>query len=426
MLTLQEVSLGLQASFGRFALFLLMCFLATALLARGQETQLPVNPKDTGGRPASTPRSPDGSAPDTLTFKVNVNLVPVRVIVRDAHGQAVGNLHKEDFQVFDRGKPQVISQFSVEPAGGQGLEGHQQSNGVAGPDRFVAYVFDDVHLKFGDLAHARDDFERHVASLRPSDRAAIATISGKAVLDFTDDRAKLRKVSEFVRPNPTGGAYGCPKLTYFAADQIENKRNGIFSRQVYQDAVRCGIPAKSIAQTISSLARQQLAIGEQETRNTLAALKYLVQSISSLPGQKVIILVSPGFIFPELEYEYSELVDQALRAQVVISALDARGVYVILPDESEEEKSADSQILAALAEGTGGMFFHGNNDFNEGFRRLAAPPEYSYLVGFAAQGLKADGKFHKLKVTGPQNLTIQARPGYYAPKRGKEQPQAAK
>jgi VWFA-related protein len=57
------------------------------------------------------------SRDEPTTFKVNVRLVLVRVVARDAKGHAVGNLHKEDFQLFDKGKPQVISQFSVEQPG---------------------------------------------------------------------------------------------------------------------------------------------------------------------------------------------------------------------------------------------------------------------------------------------------------------------
>src|SRR6266404_1724398 len=48
------------------------------------------------------------------TFRVRVNLVLVRVVVRDSNGQIVPNLKKEDFQLSDNRKPQVISTFSTE------------------------------------------------------------------------------------------------------------------------------------------------------------------------------------------------------------------------------------------------------------------------------------------------------------------------
>src|SRR5580698_9334588 len=44
------------------------------------------------------------SAP-VIRAKVNEVLVPV--VVRDAHGHPVDNLSKDDFQVFDNGKPQT-------------------------------------------------------------------------------------------------------------------------------------------------------------------------------------------------------------------------------------------------------------------------------------------------------------------------------
>ena len=51
------------------------------------------------------------------TFTSGVNLVLVQVVVRDGSGKAVGNLKREEFQLFDKGKPQFISKFAVERPG---------------------------------------------------------------------------------------------------------------------------------------------------------------------------------------------------------------------------------------------------------------------------------------------------------------------
>src|ERR1700721_1575778 len=48
-------------------------------------------------------------------FKVRVNLVLVRVVVRDNSGKVISNLKKEDFQLADDGKHKIFSCFSKEP-----------------------------------------------------------------------------------------------------------------------------------------------------------------------------------------------------------------------------------------------------------------------------------------------------------------------
>src|ERR1700722_14155547 len=62
--------------------------------------------------PATQPEIVSHQAP--ATFSSRVNLVPVPVVVRDRAGRAVGSLRQEDFQLFDKGKAQVISRFSIE------------------------------------------------------------------------------------------------------------------------------------------------------------------------------------------------------------------------------------------------------------------------------------------------------------------------
>ena len=71
-----------------------------------------------------------------------------------------------------------------------------------------------------------------------------------------------------------------------------------------------------------------------------------------------------------------------------------------------------------LAHSTGGDWFHANNDLGEGLKRLAAAPEFIYVLAFTPENLKSDGKYHKLQITlrEPKGLTLQARKGYYAPR----------
>jgi VWFA-related protein len=459
-----------------YAVFLLCvvwsCVSPTAALTQAA-------PHTTASSPAPQPESKESSAEiashdEPTTFKVNVKLVVVRAIVRDSEGHAVGNLHEEDFQVFDKGKPQVITQFDVEQPGAVNAKARQKAeqnagdtssieaapntqNAPAAPERFVAYMFDDVHLEFGDLARVREAAERHFATLKPTDRAAIFTTSGVTTLDFTDDRAKLHEALLHLQPRPiSSGVFKnqCPEISYYQADLIVNKHDQDATAVAVAEAGECGpqfagsnrasTPLGNPALFVETIAVGILSAGEHESRVSLLSLKDVVHSLSLKPGQRSVVLVSPGFIVPDIQYEYTDIIDRAVRSQIVINAMDARGLYVVIPygDASHQPPvvpgdsafmsttstsktvmetaaaSAQDDLLSTLAEGTGGTFFHNNNDFNEGFRRVAETPEYSYVLGFVPQNLKLDGGFHNLKVTlkNPQKLTLQARRGYYAPK----------
>ena len=145
----------------------------------------------------------------SVTFKSNTNLVPVPVVVRDSKGHAVGNLAIDDFQLFDNGKPQMISKFTVErltvtptspvphpsansdkPAAPPGALTEANTDGI--PDRFVAYVFDDLHMSLSDLVYTRDAAKRQIdSSAHARERAAIYTTSGQQMQEFTSNPDKL-------------------------------------------------------------------------------------------------------------------------------------------------------------------------------------------------------------------------------------------
>jgi hypothetical protein len=100
----------------------MVLFLAGAV-ARGQAPQEPAPAKPATDTPTSRPNKAEAepktevSVRDTgNTFRLRVNLVQVHVIVRGNAGKPVEGLHKEDFQLFDNGKSQLITTFAVETA----------------------------------------------------------------------------------------------------------------------------------------------------------------------------------------------------------------------------------------------------------------------------------------------------------------------
>jgi VWFA-related protein len=413
-------------------------------------------------------QSPEVASRDSQpTFTTRSNLVLVRVVVRDKKGQVNGTLQKEDFQLLDKGKPQLISKFSVEKSAGRKADAPAVTTPTPGeklageppppvaPDRYVAYIFDDLHLTFGDLAQARIAAEKHLSeSLGGTSRAAIYTTSGRPLLDFTDDLPKLKDTllkiqSESVRSAMAGT--GCPKLSYYQADLIQ-KNDQSALQAAMQDVYLCAqmdpTTMQSAAQSMAmSEASRVVTLGEQDTRLSLRLLNDVVRRISAMPGQRSIVVVSPGFLVAvEQRFDELEVIDRAIRANVVINTLDARGLYVLVPggDASETGGSlaslnaraqyqrlsamAEGDMLGELADGTGGTWIHNTNDLADGFKRVAVAPEYYYILGFSPQNLKFDGSYHNLKITlkNPAGMALMARRGYFAPKHEVNAAQEAK
>ena len=145
-------------------------------------------------------------------------------------------------------------------------------------------------------------------------------------------------------------------------------------------------------------------------------------------------MISPGFFLTiDHRADESDLMDRAIRANVTINSLDARGLYTLIPggdastggfSSTSTQKNqmivdsalANEDVMAELANATGGTFFHNNNDLGEGLKRIAAQPEFIYVLGFTPRELKFDGSYHTLKVTLAKGLSgyqLQARRGYF-------------
>lgn len=96
---------------------------------------------------------------------MRVNLVLVRVVVRDSNGKVITDLKKEDFQLADERKPQIISSFSMETPVSH-VPAVKMDSAVATsegtpvkapelPQRFVTLFFDDLHLSIQDARQSK-------------------------------------------------------------------------------------------------------------------------------------------------------------------------------------------------------------------------------------------------------------------------------
>jgi VWFA-related protein len=425
------------------------------------QPQSPATPAASGASEVSSHDTP-------ATFRVRVNLVLVRVVVRDAQGNVVPNLKKEDFALADNRKPQVISTFSVETPDSHVVppaatattpaEAPPEAPAVnpgALPQRFIAVVFDDTDMLTEDATFVRDAATRLFASLAPSDRVGIYTTSGQLTQEFTDDRDALKKSLLGIVPRPlarTEGFHDCPEVGYYQADKIQNLQDAQSLAVATEDAVQCAFngdermraQAQSLAQ---SAAQRALASGDAQTDYVFRHLEDTVRRLATMPGQRIMVLVSPGFIVTADTRESGDLVDRANRANIVINTIDARGLYTpdLLGDIADPPRDsvrtagfkssyriaaqlAQSDILGQLADATGGTFFHNRNDVDAGLRQAVAAPRLSYLLGFSPQNMKIDGRYHTLKVslTNKQKFAVQARHGYYAPRTITDPAEAAK
>jgi VWFA-related protein len=435
------------------------------------------SPAEAQSQTSNQPSRDQSATPFQL--KVTSNLVVVRVVVRDGDGKPVEGLRKEDFKLFDRGKEQAITQFDVvstivPPTNSPAARVPEQTAPVStppAPGKYLALYFDDLNSSDADMIEARDAADRYLAAnLQPQDRVAILT-SDQVLSDFTSDPKQIHealfKLHASVRG--LGRTHYCPDLSDYQALQI--MENNLEALAIASDeAKHCeggdlvppggmasggssgpggsasgggGIPAL----VIRSLAQNIVNQSEIQARTNLQQLEQVVKRTSQMAGQRTIILVSPGFLSQNEQYQLDQLIDHALRSQVVISSLDPKGLAVLMreadasrsyipaanPNILQAAHRMDSQrelvataVLADIAQATGGEYFHNSNDLKGGFGALAGSPLY-YILAFAPSDMKQDGKFHELKVTlaeKEKGLRIQARRGYFAPKEGEAVPEA--
>ena len=406
-------------------------------------------------RLVSGPYTPNSPA----AIRVETDLVPVVAVVRDSSGKPVAGLTKDDFQIFDSGKQQVISAFNMElnskqepehPAGNGQTPLGSSSSFARDERRYIAFYFDDRNLSAPDLIHVRNAAKRFVsAEMLQGDRIAIVTSSGIVSAAFTDERNKLLALIDQISSHVRAGPSTCPHIEPYQAWQIDTYGDDNDAFQLaLNEAVQCNCANPRNA----ACRRGQIKLVEMQARLTadaadsgaldaLDALSEIVRYTGKMQGTKIVLMASSGFfsMSNKIQQQQDEIIDSALRSGVRINTLDAKGLAaewlgnspsndgragVLSGSQSatqglirSQQREGSNDRLGIVAEATGGRFIHNTNDIEGGVRMLAAAPEVSYSLGFIPQEVKTDGAYHPLKVrlANRNNCTVEFRPGYFSP-----------
>jgi VWFA-related protein len=416
-----------------------------------------------GQQPA--PVQPAAQSPTEPLLRITVNLVQVDAVVTDSKGRHIADLKSQDFELWQDGKLQTITNFSFVPDSRieapialPPARGTDRSVPATGPGarlkredvrRTIALVVDDLALSFEGTVSVQDALKDFIKrQMQPGDLVAIVrTSSGIGSLQqFTSDKRLLEAAAAKVRFS-FWSRVGVDSFT-----PIRDERSG---REMMMAESR-GKPPEAERERSNVLGKEELKNVQQHmdeaaereyfTAGTLGAVQNVVTGMRALPGRKSVILFSENLGVQQREREplsfldrLRRLADQANRAAVVLYAVDPRGVVVPgfsaaddvhddpriddpkrlleLRDRRRSEYFDSQTGLAFLANQTGGLFLANNNSTADLLGRAVDDQTGFYLLGYRpSDGTFEDlkkRKYHqiKVKVLRP-GLTVRSRAGF--------------
>ena len=394
--------------------------------------------------PPPTPGSED-------VVKISTNLIQIDVSVTDSKGKVIPGLTAEDFEIYENGQKQKITNFSFvsneKSVPNEPVKPAQKAQpdipvppSILKPDqirRTIALVVDDLSLSFESAYQVRRALKKYVdEQMQDGDLVAIIRTGAGigALQQFTSDKRILYAAIEKVKWNPLGKG----NISAFAPiEPTPLEQAQAAGADVSDDDLQ--------AEENSTNAREDFR-NSIFTTGTLGALKYVVTGMSELPGRKSVILFSDGFRILERDQDgfsgggivldfLHQLVDLANRSSIVFYTIDARGLQTLGVTAADNvAASANPQAvqnkisqrsnelfetqsgLTFLAKETGGFAVLNNNDLSGGVQRVLNDQSY-YLIGYQPDSDTFDPakrKFNKFEVKVPgKDVKVRYRSGFF-------------
>jgi VWFA-related protein len=425
---------------------------------------------------AQQPQPPPGQP--AVTFKAEVDYVDVDTIVTDDQGRFVSDLTRQDFEIFEDGKPQKIELFSYVDLpvrtsrrddgfmlSGRAIVNDVKTNQQSLAGRLYVFVLDDLNTSLFRTGTVRQNARRFIEGhLSPNDVAAVVYTSGRtdASQEFTSDPGLLlAAVDKFIGR----------KLRSSTLDKIDTfyRQQELKSLAASSQDANAGpgpgntsplSPGSSTDPTINPYTRgdgypdrtfdsEDLERGHRALQ-VLSELKNLAEFMGNVHGRrKALLLFSEGIDYPmddifgaqnatDVMHATQEAITAAARGNVSIFGIDPRGLVGISADTivldspgapndpaaaaanlsavgAEIRLSQDS--LRSLSEETGGFALVGVNNAAPAFDRIVRANSTYYVLGYYPPSHPRDGRFHKITVRVKRpGLNVIARQGYASPR----------
>lgn len=301
------------------------------------------------------------------------------------------------------------------------------------------FFIDDLHLSPGNVPQTRDLLKRFIErEMRQNDQAAIASVSGQIgfLQQLTDNKAVLTAAAERLRAQQSFQLTGeYPPMTEYQALRIEQRDEDVLG--FFVDALlreNPSLPRQTAVEMVTTRAATVIVNAQSITTRTLSTLKGFIDLSASLPGRKIIFLISDGFF---VERNHSDNYDRiqritaaAARAGAVIYSIDARGLTPGLPEASQNvavdptgrlqrgsggELRASQDAINALANDTGGRAFFSSNDLSAAVTRGLKESSVYYLIAWRPENEEQrNPRFRRIEiaVVGHPDLVVRFRRGF--------------
>ena len=381
-------------------------------------------------QPQQQPQPPLQQTGDNFTLKVDTQLVVETVVVKDKDGKDITGLTEKDFIVTEDNVPQTIGVFKF-----QKLDDGAPPPPIITPPAPAA-------VATNTLVPTEKIVVPPPGDARYSDRRLMVLFFDTSASPPADQLRSFDNADKFIRENMKGPdlisiivfTNGVVNVVQGFTDDREKLR-GVIQKLMYPDD-----QDNTTADTTGAFGQDPSEFNLFNTDRQLAAIQTAVNMLKPIPEVKSFVYFASGLNLSGTDNmaQLKATTNAAIRANVKIFAVDARGLMAMAPMGSATQRSqggigmfngqtAMAQVtsfqksqdsLYALAADTGGKALLDNNDLAAGIVQAEQSITSYYEIGYYSTNTNLDGKFRRVKITLKETPTakLDYRAGYYGGK----------